>query len=184
MLFRCLFHGRCVEKGLSATKLWRSYAMQEPYSRNTFPRLRNSRPSGVFSVPWRVAPRLASPRLARCQAIAVNTWMTQESGWVTWPPRVLKWRHKFPHWRNSRRALFSLVSDQGLIGARSRVVLGEFSAWVVKSVSVKRGFMCNIWSVWWSETVIIPVLRSVARRRLVKTKKTSARTTVNWKLCK
>jgi hypothetical protein len=78
----------------------------------------------------------ASPRLARCQATAINTWMMQEWEWVTWPPRV-------PQWRNNRRALFSHVSDQGFIGeTEARVVLGEFSEWVVK-----RRFMCNTWSV-------------------------------------
>jgi hypothetical protein len=71
-------------------------------------------------------PRLATPRLARCQATALNTWMTQEWGWVTWPRQ--QWRHAFPQWRNSRRALFSRMSDQGFIGeteARLQVVLGE-----------------------------------------------------------
>jgi hypothetical protein len=31
----------------------------------------------------------------------------------------------------------------------------------------------DIWSVWFSETVIIAVLKSVARKRLLKTEKTS-----------
>jgi hypothetical protein len=34
------------------------------------------------------------------------------------------------------------------------------------------------------QTVIIPVLRSVARRRVVETENPSACETVNWKLCK
>jgi hypothetical protein len=42
-------------------------------------------------------------------------------------------------------------------------------------------FICNGWSVWSSETVLVFVLRSVARRRLVKT--ATACATVNWKVC-
>jgi hypothetical protein len=35
------------------------------------------------AVPWRVAHRLAWPRLVCCQATAINTWMTQEWGGVS-----------------------------------------------------------------------------------------------------
>jgi hypothetical protein len=76
---------------------------------------RSRRAEPRSAMPWRVAPRLA-----RCQATAINTWMTQEWGRVTWPPRV-------PQWRNNRRALFSLVSDEEFIReteARLQVVLG------------------------------------------------------------
>jgi hypothetical protein len=45
---------------------------------------------------------------------------------------------------------------------------------------LKTLFMCNTWSVQSSETVIVPVLRSVARRRLVKTGNPSACAAVNW----
>jgi hypothetical protein len=41
--------------------------------------------------------------------------------------------------------------------------------------------MCNIFKI---ESVIIPVLRAVARRRLVKTGSTSACATVFCKLCR
>jgi hypothetical protein len=34
-------------------------------------------------------------------------------------------------------------------------------------------FLCDIWSVQFSETVTVPVLRSTARRRLVKMKNPS-----------
>jgi hypothetical protein len=44
--------------------------------------------------------------------------------------------------------------------------------------------MCDICSVWLSETVTVPVLRSVARIGLVKTNNTSACATVNYKVCK
>jgi hypothetical protein len=56
---------------------------QELWHPNTLPRLCNSTRSGVFSVPGRAEPRgvahrVALPRLVRCQATAINTWMTQE----------------------------------------------------------------------------------------------------------
>jgi hypothetical protein len=44
--------------------------------------------------------------------------------------------------------------------------------------------MCNISSVWLSEAVLVSVLRSVARRRLVKTEKPSVCSTVKCKVCK
>jgi hypothetical protein len=88
--------------------VWRNYAMQELLHQNTLPRLRNSRRSGVLSVPSRADPnramtnRLASPRLVRCQATSINTCITQEWGRVTWPRQ--KWRNNwsvFPHIRSS-----------------------------------------------------------------------------------
>jgi hypothetical protein len=45
-------------------------------------------------------------------------------------------------------------------------------------------FMCNTWSVQSSETVIVYVLRSVTRIRLVKFGNPSTCSTVNWKVCK
>jgi hypothetical protein len=44
--------------------------------------------------------------------------------------------------------------------------------------------MCNTWSVQSSEIVIVSVLRSIARRRLVKMENPSACETVKWKECK
>jgi hypothetical protein len=44
--------------------------------------------------------------------------------------------------------------------------------------------MCNIWSVSLSETVIIPVSRSVARRRLVERENPSVCVTVSYNVCK
>jgi hypothetical protein len=44
--------------------------------------------------------------------------------------------------------------------------------------------MCNTWNALSSETVIVSVLRSVARRRLEMTGNSSARTAVNWKVRK
>jgi hypothetical protein len=96
-----------------------------------FLRLRNSRQSGVFSVPSQgllchdVSP-LTLLCLACCQSTAINTWITQGWGGVTWPPRVPWWRHAFLQWCNCRRALFFHMSDQGFIGeteARLRVAL-------------------------------------------------------------
>jgi hypothetical protein len=64
--------------------LWRIYAMQELQHRNTLPRLRNSRRSGVFSVTSRAVTSRGSPRLVCCKATAINTRMTQEGkGHVT-----------------------------------------------------------------------------------------------------
>jgi hypothetical protein len=126
----------------------------------------------------------ASPRLVCCQATAIHTWMTQEWGGVTWPRQ--QWRHAFQQWRNNWSTVgrsISHVSDQGFIGeteARLQVVLEQFSAWVVKSASVKRRFMCNIWSA----RLLQFVLRSDARRRLVERGNPSACATVNWKVCK
>jgi hypothetical protein len=54
------------------------------------------------------------------------------------------------------------------------------SAWVVKSASVKGGFMCDIWNV----RLVDSVLRSVARRRLVETGNPSVCATVNCRVCK
>jgi hypothetical protein len=49
-----------------------------------FPRLRNSRRSGVFSVPSRTEPSSdESSCVICCQATAINTWITQELGMVT-----------------------------------------------------------------------------------------------------
>jgi hypothetical protein len=90
------------------------------------------------------------------------------------------------------------VSDQRFIGeteARLRVVLRRKRHAVVsceekscKSTSVK-WTLCvlscsGIGSVRFRETCIIPVLRSVARRRLVGTGNPSACATVNCKVCK
>jgi hypothetical protein len=89
----------------------------------TLPGLRNSRQSGVFSV-----TSIALPRLICCQATAINTWLTQEAGGVTWP--LQQWRHAFQQWRNNWRTIgrnVSCVSDQGFIGeteARLRASLG------------------------------------------------------------
>jgi hypothetical protein len=44
---------------------------------------------------------------------------------------------------------------------------------------LKTSFMCNTWNVQSSEIVIVSVLRSVARRRLVETKNLSACAMVN-----
>jgi hypothetical protein len=44
--------------------------------------------------------------------------------------------------------------------------------------------MCNIGGVLFNETVIVCMLRSVARRRLAKTKSSSARAMVNCKWCR
>jgi hypothetical protein len=59
--------------------MWRIYAMQELRHRNTFPRLRNIRRSGVFSVPsraepWQVAHRLASRRIASPRLLPGNSY--------------------------------------------------------------------------------------------------------------
>jgi hypothetical protein len=69
--------------------------------------------------------RLASSRLVCCQATAINTWMTQEWGGVTWPRQ--QWCHAFQQWRNNWSTIersISCMSDQGFIGetgARSSV---------------------------------------------------------------
>jgi hypothetical protein len=76
------------------------------------------------AVPWWVA----SPRLVCCQATAINAWMMQEWGGVTWPRQ--QWRHAFQQLRNSWSTIgrsVSRVSDQGFIGeteARLQAVRG------------------------------------------------------------
>jgi hypothetical protein len=123
-------------------------------------------------------------------------WMTQEWGGVKWPRQ--QWRHAFQQWRNNLSAVersVSRVSDQGFIGeteAHLQAVLG----WRLQKFSVssrselwrlllkRECFMCNIWSVWFNETVIIPVLSTVAGWRLVETENPSACATVVCKLCK
>jgi hypothetical protein len=44
--------------------------------------------------------------------------------------------------------------------------------------------MCNTWSAYSSESVILSVLRPVARIRLVKTGNPSVCATVNYEVCK
>jgi hypothetical protein len=65
---------------------------------------------------------------------------------------------------------------------------GGLSSWAYKdengACDLKTLIMYNIWSVWLSETVLASVLRSVTRRRLVKTENPSACATVKWKVCK
>jgi hypothetical protein len=78
----------------------------------------------VFS-PCRAVTSRASPCLVFSQAAAINTWMTQGWGRVTWPRQ---------QWRNNLSV--SRVSDQGFIGeteANSGVVIGEFSAGIAVS---------------------------------------------------
>jgi hypothetical protein len=88
----------------------------------------------VLSRAW---PRIASLRLACCQATAINTWMTQEWGEVTWSRQ--QWRHAFQQWRNSRSTVgrsISRVADQGFLGeteACSRGVLVGRQPWRVRS---------------------------------------------------
>jgi hypothetical protein len=90
------------------------------------PTIINRRRSGAFSVPSRAVTSRASPRLVCCQATAINTWMTQEWGRVTWPRQ--HWRHAFQQWRNKWSV--SRVPVQGFIGeteASSGGVIGQFS---------------------------------------------------------
>jgi hypothetical protein len=92
--------------------------------------------SGVFrAVSVVPLPLLGSAvvNTSRCQATAVNTWMTQEGEGVTWPRQQS--RHEFQQWCNNGSTVgrsVSRVSDQGFIGkteARSRVVLGSRQIW-------------------------------------------------------
>jgi hypothetical protein len=125
--------------------------------------------------------------------------MTIEWGRVKWPRQ--QWRHAFQQWHNNWSV--SRVPDQEFIGKTepsSVVLIGQFSigdnrVWFVVGEELivwiddfkcewKTFFVCNIWNVWFNETVIIPVLRSFARKRLVETENPSACATVNWKVCK
>jgi hypothetical protein len=47
--------------------------------------------------------------------------------------------------------------------------LYSFKSAQFESPAVKEDFMCDIWSVKFSENVIVPVLKSVTRKRLVET---------------
>jgi hypothetical protein len=101
--------------------------------------------------------------------------------------------HGSYEWQNQFRAEFLSyelrVNNSGertpteLIGTRSTQ---EYRRLACEGLAcdLKTLFMCNIWSVWLNETVLVSVLRSVAGRRLVKTENPSACATVNWKLCK
>jgi hypothetical protein len=61
-----LFGMNSLKKGA----VWCIYAMQALRHRNTLPRLRNSRRSGVFSVPSRAEPSRAEPRRAEPSRVA------------------------------------------------------------------------------------------------------------------
>jgi hypothetical protein len=65
---------------------------------------------------------------------------------------------------------------------------GGFSSWEYKdedrACDLKTLIVYNIWSVWRSETVLLSVWRSVARRRLLKTENPSACATVTYEACK
>jgi hypothetical protein len=56
--------------------------------------------------------RIASSHLVCCQATAINAWMTQEWGRVTWPHQ--QWHHAFQQWHNNWRV--PRLSDQEFIG--------------------------------------------------------------------
>jgi hypothetical protein len=68
--------------------VWRIYTMQE-LNIETCSSNYATVDEVVFSPcrakPWWVAHCVASPHLVCCQATAINTWMTQEWGRVTWP---------------------------------------------------------------------------------------------------
>jgi hypothetical protein len=117
-------------KSLKEITVWRIYAMQELQHRNTLPPLRKSRRSGVFSVPNRaeVCPAMtspASPRFICCQATAINSWMTQEWGGVTWQRQ--QWRHAFQQWRNNWSIVGRSVCRVSDHGRDWSSFMGEFS---------------------------------------------------------
>jgi hypothetical protein len=132
---------------------------------------------------------IGSPRF--CQATAINTWMTQEWGRVTWPRQqwhhaLQQWHHAFQQWHNNWSV--SRVSDQGFIGkteARCESVLDERQLWKVRNW--RRADHVN-WRLYvWRlrcETVVASVLRAVAGRWLVETENANACATVCCKWCK
>jgi hypothetical protein len=87
------------------------------------------------------------------------------------------------------------VSDQGFIGeteARLRVSSREQTAAEGSELGKSRSCELRLYvcysavtcGVWLSKTIIVCVLKAVARRRLVETENPSACATVNWKMCK
>jgi hypothetical protein len=126
----------------------------------------------------------------------VKAWPTKECRGVTWPRQ--QWRHEFQqrcnNWSTVGRSV-SRVSDQGFIGeteARLRVILGSRQLRMVRSW--RRADRVNwrldvcysavTFRVWLSKTLIVCVLRAVARKRLVETENLSACAKANWKVCK
>jgi hypothetical protein len=77
--------------------------------------------------------RRASPRLVCCQATAWNTWMTQESGKVTWTCQ--QWRHALQQWCSNWSV--SRVSDQEFIG-ETKACLRVSSWWEIAGVLGRR----------------------------------------------
>jgi hypothetical protein len=71
--------------------------------------------SPCWAVPWRVAHRVASHRLASPRLLPVDSYKHLDDarvGRVTWPRQ--QWRYAFQQWRNNWSV--SRVSDQGFIG--------------------------------------------------------------------
>jgi hypothetical protein len=151
--------------------------------------------------------------VSRCQATAINFWMTQERGGDMWPRQ--QWRNNRSTVGRSVSRVWSRVYRRDWSSFRARWVLGggqprEVSPrlrvrgiselkWSIvveeESSSTCEDFKCDvetlcmlscrgIGSVWFRETFIIPLLRSAARRRLVETENPSACATVKCELCK
>jgi hypothetical protein len=102
------------------------------------------------------------------------------------------------HWRNNwsifprvrsrvyRRDCSSFTSQFSMWDNRGRFVVGEeLIVWIEEfKCECKTSFVRNVWSEWFNEIIIIPVLRSVAGKRLVETENHSACATVCCKWCK
>jgi hypothetical protein len=95
---------------------------------------------------------------------------------------------RFPRVRSRvyRRDWSSFTSQCSIADNRGWFVVGDdLIVWIEDlRCEWKTFFVCSIWSVWFNETVIIPVLRSVAGKRLVETGSACACATVCCKWCK
>jgi hypothetical protein len=161
------------ETFLWASNIIKDLLRQRLYKRGNYAVVEES---GVFRAvcrPATVTMQRWGKHVSRCQATAINTWMTQEWGGVTWPRQ---------QWRNNRSTAarsVSRVSDQRFIGeteARSRAVLGGRQPWKVRSwrrIDVWLEGLIHVEYLEW-ETVVVSLLRAVTRRWLVETGSPSA----------
>jgi hypothetical protein len=90
----------------------------------------------------RVLTSWASPRLVCCHATAINTWITQEWGRVTWSRQ--QWRHAFQQWRKNWSV--SRVSDQGHI-CETEARLWVSSRWDIAVLDWRQPWMVLRWRI-------------------------------------